>query len=201
MSHSGPWFQGKQHPGAAEKGEGWGLPHQDRGAEGCVATRWDPGHCAGCRCMAAKAVRGGQACLMPGLPPWVGHHDGVCVSCGACEQPTERHFLEELSRVVTLTWQAPFQALHQGLCASMRHSSAEAGCLDGKWGWSPAIAWAARPVLAEPHSRWPWDASTRSLHSVLGSHLAERTGNLDDLELLWPPVLDDFPLPAASLPA
>lgn len=37
------------------------------------------------------------------------------------------------------------------------------------------------------HSQWPWDAFPSSLHSVLGGHLAKRTGNLDDLELLEPP--------------
>lgn len=148
MSHSGPWLQGKQHPGPAEKGEGWGLPHQDRAAECCVATGWDPGHCAGCRRMAAKAVQVGQAHLMPALLPWVGQHDSVCVGCGAREHYRDISW-KNCSQVVTLTWQAPSQALHKAPCASMRHSSAEAGCLDGKWGWSPEMAWAARPMLAE----------------------------------------------------
>lgn len=99
--------------------------------------------------MAAKAVHGGLARLTPGLLPWVGRHCRVCVGCGALRALQRNIAWKNGTRVVTLTWQAPFQASHKDLCAGMRHSSAEAGCHDGKGGWGRVMAWAARPVLAE----------------------------------------------------
>lgn len=142
--------------------------------------------CQSCSRRAGSPDAGSAALGGPPLP---------CLCGLRCLRALQRNIAwKNGTRVVTLTWQAPFQALHKDLCAGMRHSSAEAGCHDGKGGWGRVMAWAARPVLAEHIPGGP-----EMLHSVLGSHLAKRAGNLDDLELLWSPVLDDFPLPAAPL--
>lgn len=164
---------------------------------------------AGCRHMAAKAVQGGQTRLMPGLLPWVGHPCSVCGGCSACER-----YRETFLGRIALGWQPwqpwqPWQAPRLGKHLSKpctRVSVAAWGTaqqrLAAMTGSEAGAQWG--PGLPGPcswaHSWWPSDAFTRSLHKV-GSHLAKRTGNLDDLELLWPPVLDDFPLLAASLTA
>lgn len=84
-----------------------------------------------------------RSATLGGPPLW-------CLCGLPCLWALQRHISwKNCTWVVTLTWQVPFQALYKGVCASTRHSSAEVGCHGGKWGWSPAMAWAARLMLAE----------------------------------------------------
>lgn len=125
-------------------------------------------------------------------PPW------RCL-CGLwCLWALQRHFLEELLSGGNPDLASTFPSLAQGsLC--QHEAQLSRGWLPW-WevGLEPRNGLGCQAHVSWAHSQWSWDASTRSLLSVLGSHLAKRTGNLDDLELLWPPVLDVFPLPAAS---
>lgn len=147
-----------------------------------------------------KRFKGGRLSWCQVCYPWW-PATVVSVWAAMLVSTTKRHFLEELHLGGNPDLASTFPSLVQG-CLCQHEAQLSRGWLP--W-WEvrlePSNGLGCQAHVSWALSRWPWDASPRALHSELGSHLAKRTGNLDDLELLGPPVLDDFPLSAAPLTA